>query len=1026
MASNYDFIRKENIRKYGEESRHLAFLGRLYSDRTHFVYELLQNAEDKDATRIQIVLYRDRLELLHDGTPFDEADICGICGVGEGTKSEDLTKIGKFGIGFKSVYAYSSSPEIHCEDEHFRIEHYVRPHAVGVTQITTPWTTKFIFPFDTSSVSADVAFDEIAERLASLNVRTLLFLRNIDQIDWQTVEGESGTYIRESVSRGVSRQITVIGERKGEEDEEESWLVFEKPVNDPSGNSVKPVEIAYRLRQETEGKDKGIIGKAVETIVPLHSSPLFVFFATEKDTRLGFLIQGPYKTTPARDNIPKDDVWNTYLLKQSAALVIESLHHLKSMNLLNVSVLQAMPIKNEDFQSDSMFRVIYDEVSQNLIDEDFLPTEDGGYVSARMAKIGRGAEIRGLLSPHQLKELSENQDSISVTKIAEMQWLIGEITQERTQVLREYLISQLGIEEVTPESFARRVTVEFFEKQSDDWTVELYRFLLKQEALWRKRKFRISSDGVMRHKPFVRLEDNSHVSAFNDDGSVAVYLPYKTTKGLPCVKESLLADNEVREFFERLGVREPDVVSTVIEDVLPLYEPEEVEITEEEHADHINLILQACQVDSMERRKMLTRKLQESFFLFVRNAETGKEARGKPSIVYLRKPELEIFLKGNPNAWFLDERYSEREVDAFKILGAQDKLSICRKEPDRRDYVIVERSHGSHKRGLDGFDPGCWVEHLDFATQYPNKQRSLFIWEHIARPLQRQIRGVIEESSRQSFDQSETEEILSKIGCVLLSNAWLPNIDGEFHNPKDLSLRELPSEFEPDEGLASQLRMKGSELMNLARKAGLDVGDLDLIRQLKGMPEEFQHLKQLIEKRRTKPAFPGHVSHDPDRRLSRAKVRANEAPGKEYEKRSRNVRVSSSIGDKVTYLRQNYTNEDSELICQMCEEEMPFRGRDNEYYFEAVQLFDDLAGEHVAVHIAFCPLCAAKFKELVKRDEKQRRRLRDDIVNSEELRVGLKLGKEVGSIRFVEKHLLDIQGIMAEENKLPDVGNSVR
>jgi len=63
MASNYDQIRRENIRKYGEETRHLAFLGRLYSDRTHFVYELLQNAEDKDATCIQISLYRDRHRL---------------------------------------------------------------------------------------------------------------------------------------------------------------------------------------------------------------------------------------------------------------------------------------------------------------------------------------------------------------------------------------------------------------------------------------------------------------------------------------------------------------------------------------------------------------------------------------------------------------------------------------------------------------------------------------------------------------------------------------------------------------------------------------------------------------------------------------------------------------------------------------------------------------------------------------------------------------------------------------------------
>ena len=49
MSSNYDAIREANIKEYGEGTRHLAFLGKLYSDRTHFLFELLQNAEDAGA-----------------------------------------------------------------------------------------------------------------------------------------------------------------------------------------------------------------------------------------------------------------------------------------------------------------------------------------------------------------------------------------------------------------------------------------------------------------------------------------------------------------------------------------------------------------------------------------------------------------------------------------------------------------------------------------------------------------------------------------------------------------------------------------------------------------------------------------------------------------------------------------------------------------------------------------------------------------------------------------------------------------
>ena len=111
MSSNYKKIRQQNIKEYGEGTRHLAFLGQLYPERTHFIFELLQNAEDARATRVSFKLYQERLELWHDGRPFNEKDVRGVCGIAESTKSEDLNKIGKFGIGFKSVYAWGVHSE---------------------------------------------------------------------------------------------------------------------------------------------------------------------------------------------------------------------------------------------------------------------------------------------------------------------------------------------------------------------------------------------------------------------------------------------------------------------------------------------------------------------------------------------------------------------------------------------------------------------------------------------------------------------------------------------------------------------------------------------------------------------------------------------------------------------------------------------------------------------------------------------------------------------------------------------------
>ncbi|MGH7985445.1 MAG: sacsin N-terminal ATP-binding-like domain-containing protein [Candidatus Binataceae bacterium] len=99
MATNYDKIREENIRGYGEFTHHLEYFGKLYADSTHFVFELLQNAEDAGARKIRFNLFRDRLEFLNDGASFSPENVRGICDIGRGTKTADLTQIGKFGIG---------------------------------------------------------------------------------------------------------------------------------------------------------------------------------------------------------------------------------------------------------------------------------------------------------------------------------------------------------------------------------------------------------------------------------------------------------------------------------------------------------------------------------------------------------------------------------------------------------------------------------------------------------------------------------------------------------------------------------------------------------------------------------------------------------------------------------------------------------------------------------------------------------------------------------------------------------------
>src|SRR4029077_64929 len=96
MASDYAVIRLDNERRYGTDIGRIGpmLLANRYDDRTHFIFELLQNAEDALSrrpawTRPRSVVFHhtDReLRVSHFGKPFDEADVRGICGIAEGTK----------------------------------------------------------------------------------------------------------------------------------------------------------------------------------------------------------------------------------------------------------------------------------------------------------------------------------------------------------------------------------------------------------------------------------------------------------------------------------------------------------------------------------------------------------------------------------------------------------------------------------------------------------------------------------------------------------------------------------------------------------------------------------------------------------------------------------------------------------------------------------------------------------------------------------------------------------------------------
>jgi hypothetical protein len=786
MPADYQKIREENIARYGWDTAVLDLLGQLYSERTHFIFELIQNAEDAGATELAFELFEDRLELRHDGRPFTEADVRGVCGVGQSAKAGDLTSIGKFGIGFKSVYAYTRTPRIHSGTEHFRIENFVRPVAEArVAQ--APDETLFVFPFDHDAVPAEIATREIATALGALQPRILLFLRNIERLRTGRPGAESSAgqplVIERSVAErpGASRRVTVS--RNGRREE---WLAWQRPVE---GHPGQRVEIAFRLEDAR--------------ISALAESPLTVFFPTEKETFLGFLIQGPYRTTPARDNVPGEDPSNQALVRQTAALLVSTLPELRDEGLLTADALQALPLNAARFPVGSMFRPLFDAAGDALTAEALVPAAGGGYAPAVDLLLAGSPEVLGLLDPGQLGTLCGAGRPVWFADAA--------ISERHTPVLWRYLRDEIGLDEVTPEAVVTRVTGEFLGEQDDRWMTRFYQFLAGHPSLW-------PAAGA---KPVIRLEDGRQVAPLDGQGRPAVYLPGPAPSSLPTVKRAIADSAAARPFLAALQLTVPDVVAEVLQIVLPRYDGLDLAALDPaQHDADLERVARALDEAAAGQRQELLSRVTATRFLIGENTASGERALRPPPLLYQRTKDLETYFEGNPDAWFARDGYGPWLVQ-LRAMGVRQAVEVRARTPNAAGYVTIAVDFGRNERGLDGFDPGAETDGLDFALAHPSHARSEYVWNVLLAPNRRLVAGVVERSVLTSFSDSSLEEARSAMGEAAAREAWLPGRDGAFHRPGELSLDDLPPTYTRDEGLAQALGMLRPVVSEAARQLGV-------------------------------------------------------------------------------------------------------------------------------------------------------------------------------------------------------------
>lgn len=806
MPRDYDAISRYNEEQLGKDRKSRMSQVAMYADTAHFVFELLQNADDAGATEIEFRLNNEGLVVEHNGKAFNEDDVRAISYFGKG--KTDVTAIGHFGLGFKSVFAYTASPRVHSSHDDFELVDLYTLRGIDHPTDLRAGRTRFVLPFDheqkepvyielSKRKKPAQARAEIGSKLKALGGATLLFTRTLKEIQWS--DGKiGGQYLRDDALIRVGaheklRETLIVSGDAGDQ----YFLVNEQVVSwpDESGRMVERRPIAIAIELDNSYRRGGRVGGD-------EAQKLWVFFPTDKETHTGIIVQGPYRTTPARDNVPADDDFNRHLVAQTAALLANTLSAMKPLGVVGADLLSRLPIDESKFEKDSFFRPLYDAVRKALRQEPLLPTNKSIHVPAERAKLARGQRLVELISRKQLSRLFGKDN---------LEWLDTLITADRYPVLYRYLVGVKsqpwskewdvkplvqGIE-VRVEDIADKLTARFMDEQTDAWVIGFYLFLHEGRG---------APYSSFIEKPIIRLENGRHVPPVSGPQRVPnAYLPTGEQSELPTVKKTLVKDKRVVQFLKELGLSTPDITDEVIETVLPRYTSSKP-VTEKVWKRDFAKILGALACENLVKRWQLEARLKETKWLLVRSAMSDDLYFVEPGNAYVPNQELLAYFQGNEHAWFLaDGCYTEPQVEVLVGLGVS-RTPRSKARPFSRDgYVTLQDWHGSHKRGTAGFDPEWTVDGLEEALAQQRVNVAAFVWNRIAVVNVHLVRGVIEVASRKTFERAQRRQEWSSTGELLRDTAWLPDRKGAFHQPAKLMPEDLPTEFDRESLQAKRL-----------------------------------------------------------------------------------------------------------------------------------------------------------------------------------------------------------------------------
>lgn len=849
------------LKKAHEENNFEGFnklLYELYPDTAHFIYELLQNAEDMHATVARFILSENAIEFEHNGTKrsFNLADVDAITNIGNNAeKRNDVTAIGKFGIGFKAVFAYTDTPEIHSGDYHFKIEDVYVPTKVKNMRTVDPdgieWT-KFILPFNKANKSASEASSEIMKELESLNDTAILFLKNIKTVEYLLPNADYG-YIK--LESNKNPLVTIKNKKPHSQEEISQWLRFLQAVEIKDENeAIKKMNIgvAYSLASDKSQKTK-------YQIVPLKGGhTTFIYFPAEKEySGLRFNINAPFASTVARDSIIACRE-NEILIKKIAELAADSIKEIKTMGLLDMNFLAVLPNSRDDIRAP--YLPIRERIFELFNEEELIPTKSGGYANAESALIGSNA-ISNLF----------DEESLEILTGKIKKWIRNA---SQKNGLADQFIESLNIEHFETRDFFDLFRSVYESKEEND-LFEIYlahqsdkklkSFYLVCEDLynkssWTDRKDYDGYESRMRGCKMIRDMNNE----MQYPRKVFIFNGVSSKEDGPFVKDCFIGKNnktrtqeeeKIKNFFaEELGVREYDFeakAEAALKRIRNIESSEADYYTEKYFKDLLTVAKGGRDIEGIKDYELFFCNKEELFPLLPADKIFLGSSYGNETGDIMAELMDDVYCLWDG----YKEKYSEKELRCVlnfaKYCGVKRNITIEEQSAYENPLYREKLSSESRFTGY-GKDEDYTIWRLEYLLSLKDLRISKMIWDILLEKVHSYINYA--EAVYSPNGSATPKHCESSLIYYLKRNDWVPDINGRLFKPGDIDIDKINKSFKYDDRNKLLKALGFGSAQSLCENFQTKVNEFNDMMSKNGYDEEWERVtsdeKELLKQYR--------------------------------------------------------------------------------------------------------------------------------------------------------------------------------